>query len=230
MKNYGSEISTLFGSLNTTNSLGFSLSDYASIKNGSYGKLIKSYYAEQKSTSSTEKTSSDNSTEKTAVVDNTGLSQMKKNADGLKTASEALNSDDIWKQTNGEYDMDKITSAVKTFVNEYNDTIKQSDKVSSQMVSQDIKYMSSLTSTMSKALSKAGITVGTDGKLSLNEDTLKKANVSDVKSLFTGKVSYGSQITDKASEISKDAVMSSGIYGNNGLLSSSLSGLFNTTV
>ena len=46
-------ISALFSSLGTTKTnnttsnglMGINLSDYASIKNGSYGKLMKSYYA-----------------------------------------------------------------------------------------------------------------------------------------------------------------------------------------
>ena len=87
--------------------------------------------------------------------------------------------------------------------------------------------MSSMTNTMSKALSKIGVTVGTDGKLSVNEDEMKKANVSSIKSLFSGSVSYGSQIADRASEISRDTVMNSSIYGSNGTLSSSLSNMFN---
>lgn len=123
--------------------------------------------------------------------------------------------------------MDKIVSTVKSFANEYNDTVTQASKVNSKDIAQDVRYMSSMTSTMSKALSKIGVTVGTDGKLSVNEDELKKANVSSIKSLFSGSASYGSQIADKASEISRDTVMNSSIYGSNGTLSSSLSSMFN---
>lgn len=230
MKTYGYDISSLFGST-SSNSAGnifesINLSDYASLKNGSYGKLIKAYYADESGTSS----SKTNTTNKTDATDNTGLSQMKKDADSLKSAAEALGKDDMWKKTAGEYDMDVIASAVKTFVNEYNDTLTQADKVSSKDVSQDVSYMKSLTTTMSKSLSKIGITVGVDGKMTLNEDTLKEANASNIKSLFTGTVSYGSQIADKASAISKDAVMNSSLYGSNGLLSSSLSSLFDASV
>ena len=109
---------------------------------------------------------------------------MKKESDGLKSAVEAFNKDDLWKQTNGEYDMEKITGAVKSFVNEYNDVINQSSKVNSKEISQTMRYMSSMTNTMSKALSKIGVEVGVDGKLSINEDTLKKANVTSIKSMF----------------------------------------------
>lgn len=231
MRGFNFDISSLFSNLGSGSSFSsFNFSDYASIKNGSYGKLIKQYYAEQKKASVDDKTSSSTSRtkeKKTDTIDNAPLAQLKKEADGLKSAAEALNKDELWKQTNGEYDMDKIVSAVKSFANEYNDTISQSSKVSSKDIGQYVRYMSSMTNTMSKALSKVGITVGTDGKISIDEDKLKKSDVSSLKSLFTGSTSYGSQIIDKASEISKDAIMSSGVYGSNGALSHSISSMFN---
>lgn len=229
MRGFNFDISSLFSNLGSGNSFSsFNFSDYASIKNGSYGKLVKQYYAEQKKTSVDDKaTSTTSKTKKAEAVDNAPLAQMKKEADGLKSAAEALNKDELWKQTNGEYDMDKIVSAVKSFANEYNDTISQSSKVSSKDIGQDVRYMSSMTSTMSKALSKIGVSVGTDGKLSVDEDKLKEADVSSIKSLFSGTSTYGSQIADKASEISKDAIMSSSIYGSNGALSGSISSMFN---
>lgn len=228
MRGFNFNISSLFSNLGSGNAFGsFNFSDYASIKNGSYGKLVKSYYAEQKKTPGNDKTTTTKPTKKEETVDKTGLSQMKKEAEGLKSAAEALNKEDLWKQTDGKYDMDKIVGAVKTFANEYNDTVTQASKVNSKDVAQDVRYMSSMTNTMSKALSKIGVTVGTDGKLSVNEDEMKKANVSSIKSLFSGAVSYGSQIADRASEISRDTVMNSSIYGSNGTLSSSLSNMFN---
>ena len=54
MKNMNSNISSLFSSLNTGNTMfgSFNLGDYASIKNGSYGKLLKAHYAEEKKAAS----------------------------------------------------------------------------------------------------------------------------------------------------------------------------------
>lgn len=229
MRGFNFNISSMFGGFGSNSSLGsFNFSDYASIKKGSYGKLMKSYYAEQKKTARAEKsTSSKVNIKKEAAIDKTGLTQMKKEADGLKTAAEVLNEDALWKQSDGKHDMDKIVSAVKTFVKEYNDTLNQATKVNSKDIAQDVRYMNSMTNTMSKALSKIGIAVGTDGKLSVNEDELKKASVTSIKSLFAGSASYGSQISDRASEIARDTVMNSSVYGSNGTLSSSLSNMFN---
>lgn len=230
MRGFNFNISSLFSNLGSGNAFGsFNFSDYASIKNGSYGKLMKSYYAEQKKPTASDKTdkTTNSKIKKEELSDKTGLTQMKKEADGLKSASESLNKEDLWKKTDGTYDMDKIVSAVKSFTSEYNDTLTQASKVNSKDIAQDTKYMSSMTNTMSKVLSKVGITVGNDGKLSVNEDEMKNANVSSIKSLFYGSGSYGSQIADRANEISKDAIMNSSVYGNNGTLSSSLSNMFN---
>ena len=196
-----------FGSIN--------FSDYSLIRSGSYKKLMKSYYSQQKETTpKADKTTKKKTTE---VKDTTGLSKMKSEADGLKAATEAFNKDDLWKQKDGAYDQDKVASAVKKFASKYNDVLTQSSKVSSKDVTQQ---------TMSGSLSKVGVTVGADGKLSVDEDALKKADAKDVKALFSGNHSYVSQITNNASAIGSAAVRSSSMYSSNGTLSSSLSGLF----
>ncbi len=222
------DVTSLFGGLNTNNNNnlfgGINLSDYSLIKRGGYKKLMKSYYDEQSGKTTHKNNVTTNKKEQ--AVDKTGLTQMKKESDGLKSAVEAFNKDDLWKQTNGEYDMEKITGAVKSFVNEYNDVINQSSKVNSKEISQTMRYMSSMTNTMSKALSKIGVEVGVDGKLSINEDTLKKANVTSIKSMFAGAGSYGAQIEAKASEVSRATIMNSSMYSSNATLSSGLNGMY----
>ena len=230
MRGFNFNISTLFSSLGKNDSMGsFSLSDYASIKNGSYGKLMKSYYAEQKKTESVDKADSSASakpstskTQKEKMVDTTGLTQLKKEADGLKTATEGLNKDDLWKLTDGKVDMDKVASGVKNFVKEYNDVLAQADKVKSKDVASSVKYMKDMTSVMSKSLSKIGITAGEDGSLKVDEDQLKNAKASDVKTLFSGKATYGSQIAERATEIAKTAVNNASLYTGDGTMGGSL--------
>ena len=105
-----SSISSLLNSLGSGNnsSGSFDFANYAAIKNGSYGKLVKSYYAEQNKTSDT-KTASSNAKSKTSTktdsnknTDTTGLTQMKKDADKLRASAEALDNDDLWKKTDGK--------------------------------------------------------------------------------------------------------------------------------
>lgn len=222
-------ISSFFGNSSTNSFSSFNFADYASIRNGSYGRLLKAYYSQAKQTTTT-KSDTDKKADKTTDTDNTGLSKMKKEADGLKEAADKLANEDMWKKTGGEYDMDKIASAVKSFANEYNDVIDQSSKVGTKDVTMQTGFMTSMTKTMSNALSKVGVTVGADGRLSVNEDTLKKADAKDVKSLFSGDYSYAGQIAEKAGAISSAAVRNSSLYTSNGLLSSVLRSSYNNWI
>lgn len=236
MSKFSYNISTLFGNLNNSSSSGnlfnsINLSDYYSIKKGSYGKLLKTYYTDQKTSDSSSSTKKTNTTT-SKDVDKTGMTQMKKNADELKSAAASLSSSELWKQSAGSYDTDKIVSAVKDFAQEYNNAITQASKVSTTntSVSSAVGYMKSMTTTMTKALSNIGITVGTDGKLSVDEEKLKNAKMNDVKALMSGNSSYAGQIADKASEISRAALMSSSIYDSTGTASSTLAGLFDGSI
>lgn len=221
------DISSFFGNTKTNHMNSFNFSDYSAIKNGSYGKLLKSYYASVKKDSTVSKNDKETNKNKLLNTDSAGLSKMKKEADGLKTKAAALNEDELWEKKNGEYDMGKITSAVKSFANEYNDVIDQSQKVGSKDVTMQTGFMKSMTSTMANALSKVGVSVGTDGKMTVDETSFKNADVKDIKALFAGKYSYAAQIEEKASAISSAAVRSSSMYSSNGLLTSTLQGSYN---
>ena len=239
MSGFNSNISSLFNSLNANNSTvsgSIDLANYAAIKNGSYGKLVKAYYSSDSAqstdnTTGSVKSSTDTSAAKKAAVredvDKTGLTTLTKNANELKTSAEALSKEDLWKTSDGKTDMTKVAGAVKDFANSYNKVVDQASKVSSKEVAQDMKFMAGMTDTFTKVLGKAGITVGDDGKLSVDEEALKKADVSTVKSLFNGNGTYGSQIADKANSISKDAQMSTSLYSNDASVSSALSSVYN---
>jgi len=217
-----SNVSTLIGSLNnnSNSNMGINLADYASIKNGSYGKLMKAYYSEQNTGKSESTSAKKNSS--ISDLDTTGLNKMQTESSSLKNAVNNLQSDELWSKG----DSDKITKAVKTYVEEYNDVIKQADKVSLTDVTTNVNAMKSMTSTMSKALGKIGVTVATDGTLSVDEDTLSKADTKNIKSLFYGSYSYGGQIKDDASNIVSAASMGGSLYTSNATLTNSLGSIF----
>lgn len=224
-------VSTLFGSMKTSGSA-MNFAEMNSIRKGGYRKLLKSYYTDQKKFASekkelTDKIESEKNKFSPEYVVDKSLASVKKESDGLKKSAEALNNDDLWKQTNGQYDMDKIADSIKSFASDYNDVIDKSGKTSSKEVSQNTRYMTDLTNVMSKTLSKIGVSIGTDGKMSVNEDALKKADINDVKSLFSGKNTYGSQVAEKAASISKATVSNTSLYQGNGMFMDSSSSMFN---
>lgn len=234
------DITSMLGSTgsnsNSGNSMGsFDFANYAAIKNGSYGKLVKSYYAGTDKAVNDEKAAATKAASSTKTkakeeVDKTGLTQIKKAADQLKTSVEDLGKEDLWKKTEGKVDTDKLLTAVKGFADNYNKVIDQASKVSSKEISQDVKFMTGMTDTFNKVLAKAGINVGDDGKLSVNEEAFKKADEATLKSLFSGNGTYGSQIADKANSIVRDADLGTSIYGSNAETSSALSSLYNQLI
>lgn len=222
----------------SNNSVGtFDFANYAAIKNGSYGKLVKAYYAdsaksakESNDLASSAKSTSASKAKAAQDVDKTGLTTLKKNANELKSSAEALGKDELWKGKDGKVDMTAVAGAVKSFANDYNKVIDQSSKVNSKEVAQDVKFMTGMTDTFKKVLGRIGVTVGDDGKMSVDEEALKKADIATVRSLFEGNATYGEQIADKANSIAKDTEMSTGVYGNDATVSSALSSLYNQFV
>ena len=110
-----------------------------------------------------------------------------------------------------------ILNKIKDFVGNYNDTIdglKNSDSVSAL---QKGASMVSLTAAYSKSLAGAGITVGADNKLSIDEKKFQSASEGQLKSLFSGNYSYASKVSDKAGAIDRNAqIQANTLYNNAG--------------
>ena len=232
--NTNADYSYLFGSTQAPSTSGsFSLTDYMSIKNGSYGKLVKAYYAKQDA----EKASADGETVQKATL-------MKNGADALKKSVEALKNDDLWEkkiikkkdeQTGEEvevedYDWDAITKAMKSFVAEYNDVIVQAGDSNSKDVLRNAVWMTGITESNVNVLLKIGLTVGKGNKLELDEEALKKADINTLKTLFTGHNSFADKVSMKASSISNAAARYVGTYKSNGTYNNALSEMVSSKV
>ena len=217
--NNNTDYSYLFNNMQPTSTGGtFSLGDYAAIKNGSYKKLLKAYYAKQDAEKST--ISSD-------AMKNSSL--VKSSADALKKSANALNNEALWEKKE-DYDWDAITKAVKSFVDDYNSLVKLAGNSDSKDVLRNAVWMTGMTEANDNLLSKAGITVGKGNQMELNEDILKKADISTLKTLFTGRNSLADKIATKANSISNAAARTSGTYRNNGTYSNTLAELASSKV
>jgi len=226
---------------------GINVSDYAMIKNGSYGKLMKAYYAKQDA----DKLSQTGDSSKT-------LTLMRSSADSLKKSAEALGDVSLYEkkklkkrdEETGEeievedYDWDAITKAVKSFIDDYNAVVGQAGNSETKNVLRNAVWMTGITEKTGNLLSKVGITIGKGNKLEFDEKALKKKislgegsieldNISTLKSLFTGYGSFASRIAQKASAISSAAARTKGVdvtYNKNGAYFDTLSRLFSSTV
>lgn len=232
----GSSYSNMFGSgSSSTSSFYSNLGEYSSIRNGAYRKLVKSYYKKMNSTDSdTTDKSTIGSTGKNTKVNSTGtvaLSTVKSEASDLVTSAKKLTATgkDSLFASEEKYDADATYKTVSNFITQYNDTVDALSKVSSTAVKSAGNHMQNMTNIMSKGLSKVGITVGTDGKLTVDEQKFKAADMSKVKALFDGSSSYAGVVSSAAGRIASQAgnqisQLGGGLYGSNGYYNSYYSG------
>jgi len=199
-------INSLFSSVGTTNTgsssnglLGINLNDYASIKNGSYGKLMKSYYALDEEQSTKDKKSKNDTDDTDATI-----RSIKTASDDLKDSATALYSSKgiFEKDANGEYDMEAIYEKVNQFIEDYNSTVEAVGSAETESIANAGASLVNNTTNNIDMLSKLGISVsGSDFTLSIDKEKFLKSDISDVKSMFSGVGSFAYQVGAKASRI-----------------------------
>lgn len=229
------DTSYLFGAMNAKNNSGALgnaswLGDYASIKNGSYGKLMKAYYSETgKDRVSALAKDSVNKTKSELKADKQDLSKADSSADSLKASADAMlkkGKDSVFEKD----DKDAVYDAVSSFVKNYNETVKAAGSVSNKSVTGRLASLTGNTNVYSKQLANIGITIGDDKTLSIDKDAFQKADMSKVKDLFQGNGSFGYQTSAQAGLLAssaENAVSSLGTYSATGNTNYSTGNLFN---
>lgn len=218
--------SSLFSSLSSSNSSTnqtFSLlGDYASIKSGSYKKLLSAYYALD---SDSQKASTTN-TKLTEKLDSESWKEVASDISSLKSSAGTLIETEITEENRSD-----IEKEISTFIKSYNEVLDSSSDVSSSSLSKKTEWMTRITGNYSDALEKIGITVKEDDTLSLDSEVLSKASLKDIESVFSDSYSYAGQVnsavnlmaqvaSNSGSSNTASLYTSSGTYSN--LSSSSL--------
>ncbi|MDE7028611.1 MAG: hypothetical protein K2P63_01370 [Lachnospiraceae bacterium] len=124
-------------------------------------------------------------------------------AAALKTDGEALASSELYAKTkdkdgNETYDISKILSTAKSFVSNYNTMFDKAESSTNSGVLSNLSYIRERTANNTKALKEFGFTVDKKGRLSLDEETFKKADMDKVHDFFK---SYGSYVASNASRV-----------------------------
>lgn len=209
-----SSISMLFSSLGGRSNggsdlLGINYSDYASIKSGSYGKLMRSYYALESGAGSS-KTSAKDAVKKTSTALSKDsartLAGIEEAASDLTDTAKSLysrKSDSVFtKDSKGNYDTNKIYDAVSDFVEDYNSLLSAAGKSDTTRIQNAVGSMTNTTKMHENALKKIGITIDSEnGTLGISEDTFKSASMSDIKKLFNGTGSFAYGVATQSSMI-----------------------------
>ena len=284
MYSNSSAVNTLFSGLSKSKTgLESVISDYGTLKSGSYYKLSKAYYSDLKSGVS----SSDNSSKKSdytyydyknskkttgeytyydyatgkyvkskdgktvaakdnAADDKTASSDKTavKSADVIAAANDLMDTtaklvstgsssvfrkDNITDKATGTtsygYDKDKIYDSVSKFIDSYNKVIDTASKSDNSSVSSYLNSVKASTKSEEAFFSELGITADKEtGKLSVDEEAFKKADMTTAKSLFNGTGSYAYQISSKASMINyyaaNDTTSKGTTYASNGAVNS----------
>lgn len=229
--NLNNNYSSLFGSVSGKNSsieAGFNFLDLATIRNGSYKKLIKAQYAKNKETGNRDRQASLDSNRFT--VSKTADKKLQDGVSSLKESVKKLDSQDLWKKQDGEYNVENITGAIKDFAKEYNNVIDQVDQNSSSEVSNSGRWMKSLTNTMKGSLDKVGVRVEENGKLTVDEEALKKSDMKSVKAMFNGTYSYANQTARKAGSVVSASIRGGSVYSGNGRYATVAGSWFSTVI
>ncbi len=196
------DYSTLLSSMNQKNSLGISLTDYASIKNNSYSKLMKAYYGKgngsKKTSGSASKAKVDETTVKLASNVKSKASELKESVKDIETHIKSG-------------DTEKLAKAVTDFADAYNKTVSNVNSLGNSGITRSAQGIVDSLGYNLKLLDKAGISIDESGKMSVDESKVKEAG-SSLKSLFSGVGSFGDTLASKASSIERaaDRIVKSG--------------------
>lgn len=165
------------------------------VRSPAYRKKMKDMF----SGSSSDKT--DTSTSSGEIGSVSSELNLAKTSDSLKKAASSLSAMGAKDIEDG----DALVSTVKKFTDAYNSTIDAMSKSDSVNALSEGLRMTDTVKMHAKSLKRVGITVGSDNKLSVNEETLKNADKNVVKSLFTGNYSPVKRIADRAEDITAAA-------------------------
>jgi len=231
--NIKNDYSYLFNSLNNSSTSqsnagsnlfnSIDLSEYSSIKTGTYGKLLKAYYA--KNADETVEDKKDTSNKKQTLAQDTSvdkLTEVTASAGTLEDSADKLTTikmDSLFKEKEltvkdaaGKetkvmgYDTDAIYNAVKDFTTKYNAFLKSVNDSESSKLDQEADNMKVLVSDYAVALEKVGVIINKeDSTLSIDEKAFKASDVDDLKRLFNGRASFTYNVATKASTIGASA-------------------------
>lgn len=248
--NSGNDLSTLFSSLNnksndSTSGLASILSEYNSIRNGSYLKLAKQYYA--KDTTGKNSVLKDEFKDKSSMInDDTKITENKSlisDVSKFRKSLSTVKSDDTlfekkaYKDENGnekmDYDYDKIYDRLSSFATAYNAVVEAGAESDSSTVLRNTLSMTNAVNASKKTLTAVGFTVNTDNTLSISKESLMKGDMNSAKYLFASTSNFARQLDVASTNVASQAaseVYSLGGYTSTGAYKQTLETIYNTTI
>lgn len=179
-----------------------SIGDYSLIQSGAYKKLLSSYYKtisekDKKEDSTTSMLTVKGDAEAlnktaSALVDNKKLFESLKDKDGKEILDE---------KGNKTYDREGIKKALKSFVDEYNALLDSTGKLENTSALSNTLRLIKTVDTHKNLLQSVGIKVGSDNKLTIDEEKLDTADISKLSTLFNGRNSLADKVAGKTAQL-----------------------------
>lgn len=203
-------MNSFFSGLNSSSSTGNSnsatnlLGDWYSVQNGTYYKVAKKYYASEAASESS----------KSAETTEKELKLAKESAESAVKSITKLMDSDLYEKvavkdedgnTTYDYDRENILKNIKSFVDDYNDLIENTGELDDTSTLKSGVRLVNQTEVYESALAKIGITIESDNTLTIDEEAFKASDITDVKSLFTGTVSFGKNMQTKCLQVYSNA-------------------------
>ncbi|MBQ8318872.1 MAG: hypothetical protein IJX85_11060 [Lachnospiraceae bacterium] len=225
-------MNSIFSSLPTTGGASTNnfLGDYYAVQNGSYYKLAKQFYAK----AAAEEKSGKEADEKSLEMVKTGTE------DALQSLSKLMDSNLFKKvETTDEsgnktmdYDKEEILDKLKSFVEDYNSMVEDAGEMDGDNALKAGVRLVDQMKVYKSALSQIGVSVESDNSLKIDEEAFKQADMTDVKSLFTGNVSMAKNIQSKMMQmytsINTDLNSVDGLYSSSAVKSVSIGSMFDS--
>ncbi len=109
-----------------------------------------------------------------------------------------------------ELDYDAAYTAAESFINSYNDFVTTTGSSGDTTVSNKNTFIGNMTTAYSRRLEKVGVSIGSDGTLSIDKDTFGSATSSQLEQVFGKEDSFASFMGDQARQL--EAYSRSDIY------------------
>lgn len=105
-------------------------------------------------------------------------------SNSVNEALTALEDETLWDTESKDFSMDTLVSKITNFTNAYNNMLTNIGKVGKTVESEYSPELSAILSHFEEDLADVGVTIGSDGKIVVDTEKMKAADVSKLKELF----------------------------------------------
>lgn len=134
--------------------------------------------------------------------------KLEKSADSLKEQAEKLaetGEKSFLEKIKADGNSEEACKVVESYVEHYNSTLSSLSKSGGALNQYYSRMLQEAADENSEALEKIGITVGKDGKLSVDAEKLRAASIDDIQSVFAGSDGLAARTAFIADRVSSNA-------------------------